>query len=88
MFHEDPQAAMAIARENNVAIDAENEKAFLDEMRYLRIRDWLFGYFWKPKTTPQNQVSEEAIGGTIVQVFTKSSIDPSSVDFDQLKTKM
>lgn len=87
VFHEDPQAAMVVARENNIAIDAENEKTFLDEMRYLRIKDWLFDFFWRKKPQVKDGVQEEAIGGTIVQVFTKSSEEPSAVDFDQLKSK-
>lgn len=88
MFHEDPQAALIIARENNLDIDKDDEVHFLNEMRYLRVRDWLFDYFWPKGTETQEGVKEEAIGGTIVQVYTKSSIEPSSVDFDQLKTKV
>lgn len=88
VFHEDPQAALVIARENNVAIDSENQKTFLDEMRYLRIRDWLFDFFWTKKPKSLDGVHEEAVGGTIVQVYTKSSVEPSHVDFDQLQTKV
>jgi hypothetical protein len=88
MFHEDPQAAMVIARENNILIDAEDEKTFLDEMRYLRIRDWLFDFFWPKKPVQKDGIQEEAIGGTIVEIFTKSSLDPSHIDFDQIRNKM
>lgn len=88
MFHEDPQAALVIARENNLDVDKSDEKTFLNEMRYLRVRDWLFGVFWPQPVSSGPEVREEAIGGTLVQVFTKSSVEPSSVDFDKLENKV
>lgn len=88
MFHEDPQAALVIARENNLDVDKTDEKVFLNEMRYIRVRDWLFDYLWpKPATTKQG-IIEESVGGTLVQVYTKSSVEPSAVDFDALQTKV
>lgn len=88
MFHEDPQAALVIARDNNILVDKSDEKTFLDEMRYLRVRDWLYGVLWPKASEEQSKVREEVVGGTIVQVFTKSSVEPSAVDFDQLKNKV
>lgn len=88
MFHEDPQAALVIARENNLDVDKSDEKTFLNEMRYYRVRDWLFGVFWPQPITSGPEIREEAIGGTLVQVFTKSSVEPSAVDFDQLQSKV
>jgi hypothetical protein len=88
MFHEDPQAALVIARDNNIDIDKTDEKVFLDEMRYLRVRDWLFGVFWPQPTQQASKIREEVIGGTLVQVYTKNSVDPSAVDFDALQTKV
>lgn len=41
IMHEDPLAAIAVARENNLPVDEENERDFLNEMRYIRIRDWV-----------------------------------------------
>lgn len=87
VFHEDPQAAVVIARENNLPIDSANEKVFLDEMRYLRCRDWLFGVFWPQPVSEKAQIREEVIGGTIVQVFTKASQDSSEIEFDKLTNK-
>ncbi len=87
VFHEDPQAAIVIARENGLPIDDSNEKAFLDEMRYLRCRDWLFGVFWPTPPSEKAQIREEVIGGTIVQVFTKASQDSSEIEFDKLTNK-
>lgn len=89
MFHEDPQAALVIARENNIAVDKTDEKTFLDEMRYLRVRDWLFSLFWGEKVAPESSVlHEEVIGGQLMQVFTRSSRDSTGVDFDQINGKM
>jgi hypothetical protein len=52
IFHEDPQAALVVARENNLAVDENNQKEFLDEMRYLRVKDWLFDVFWPKPAQP------------------------------------
>jgi hypothetical protein len=88
IFHEDPQAALVVARENNLAVDENNQKEFLDEMRYLRVKDWLFDVFWPKPAKAKDGLREEVIGGTIVQVFTKSSEEAEGIDFDQIKTKM
>lgn len=84
IFHEDPEAAMAIARENGLTVQSDNEQWFLDEMRYLRVRDWLFDIFWPKQANESAKVQEEVIGGQIVQVFTKSSEDSSEIDFNKL----
>jgi len=88
LFHEDPEAAMVIARDNGIEIDKSDEKTFLNEMRYLRVRDWLFDIFWPKGTATAEQIQEEVIGGTLVQVFTKSSVEPSEVPFEKLNTKV
>lgn len=95
VFHEDPQAAIVIARDNGIALEdwtdmdntTENQKAFLNEMRYLRVRDWLFGVFWPAPVQLKAQVREEVIGGSIVQVFTKSSEESSAIDFDSINNE-
>lgn len=88
MFHEDPQAALVIARENNLDVDKSDEKVFLNEMRYLRVRDWLFGVLWATPADETQKVQEETLGGTIVQFITRASEAPSALDFDQVKTKV
>jgi hypothetical protein len=88
VFHEDPQAALVIARDNGIEIEATDEKTFLDEMRYLRVRDWLFDVFWPKPAAPIAGIHEESIGGSLVQVFTKSSAETSEIPFDQIKTKV
>lgn len=84
IFHEDPQAALVIARDNGIKVDKADEQAFLNEMRYLRVRDWLFDIFWPKPVDPKGQIQEEVIGGTLVQVFTKSSEDATGVEFDKI----
>lgn len=88
IFHEDPQAALVIARDNNIEVDKSNERVFLNEMRYLRVRDWLFDIFWPSPAQEQSRIKEEVIGGTIVQVFTKNSEESGSIPFDKLTTKV
>lgn len=88
IFHEDPQAALIVARENHLDVDTADQRTFLNEMRYLRVRDWLFDIFWPKPPTPNDGIHEEVIGGTLVQVFTKSSEDPSEIPFDKLNTKL
>jgi hypothetical protein len=87
IFHEDPQAALSVARENSITVDKTDEKHFLDEMRYLRVRDWLFDIFWPKQATVREGIAEEVIGGTLVQVFTKTATEESEIPFEQLKTK-
>lgn len=88
IFHEDPEAAMVIARDNGIEIDRSNERLFLNEMRYLRARDWLFDIFWPTPATTAGGIIEESIGGSIFQVVTKSSEESSEIDFSSLDKKM
>lgn len=75
-FHEDPQAALVIAREQGVNVDGWEEKAFLDEMRYLRIRDWLMEAFYTPLIDKKKTNTREVvIGGRMVQYFEVNTKD-------------
>lgn len=88
MLHEDPQAALVIARDNNLQIDQDDQVTFLNEMRYLRVRDWLFDYLWPKGSDSREAIIEESVGGTLVQVYTKSSQEPIQGNFDALSTKV
>ena len=89
IFHEDPEAALAIASENNVPVDESNEKNFLDEMRYLRIRDWLIECFYTPLISQKETNKKEmVVGGKLIQYFEVSSENSAAIPFDQLKTKL
>jgi hypothetical protein len=88
-FFEDPQAALEIAKEQGVEVPAEAHKPFLDEMRYLRIRDWLFDAFYPPKSTKLESNKKEAvIGNRLVEVYEISSENPQRIPFDQLRGKV
>lgn len=83
-FFEDPDAAIHAANNAGVEIPQQMEKTFLDEMRYLRIRDWLFQIFW-PSPVKQNRgIREEVIGNRLVPVLQVSSTEPIDIPFDRL----
>lgn len=88
IFHEDPQAAITIAREQKLDIDESNEKAFLDEMRYIRMRDWLLEAFYPAPVTESAKKRDVVIGNKLVQVYTVSSEKPQSVPFNELDKKL
>lgn len=88
IFHEDPQAAMVIAQENGIDVAEQEERLFLNEMRYLRVRDWLFDIFWPRPAQDEARISEEAIGGQIVQVYTRNSEETGGIPFDQMTSKL
>ena len=87
IFHEDPQAAIATANEHGLKIDEKNEKQFLDEMRYLRMRDWLFGLepFYPQKAQTKKNKRQEVIGNRLVEVYEVSGENPQSIPFSELK---
>lgn len=89
VFHEDPDAALVVARENGIAVDESDEKKFLDEMRYLRVRDWLIECFYTPLITGKKTNKKEmVVGGKIVQYFEISSEDSSGIPFNELNGKV
>jgi len=73
IFHEDPDAAIYIANQNDIAVDTENEKDFLDEMRYLRFRDWLIEAFYPTPPPASNNKKEVVIGNKLVEVYEVTS---------------
>lgn len=89
VFHEDPQAAIVIARENGVDVDETNQKFFLDEMRYLRMRDWLLEAFYPPKPIqPKTNKREVVIGNKLVEYFEINSENSEQIPFANLKSKL
>lgn len=88
VFFEDPQTAMIIARENGIQIDAQDEASFLDEMRFLRMRDWLLEAFYPPKPAPNRNKREQVIGNQMVEVWEISSETSAKIPFDQLNSKL
>lgn len=89
VFFEDPQTAIVTANENGLSINDENEMEFLNEMRYLRVRDWLLECFWpKPQSKVVSNKRDMVIGGKQVEYFEVSSEESAKIPFDQLTTKV
>jgi post-segregation antitoxin (ccd killing protein) len=89
IFFEDPDAALVVARENGLNVADFEEKAFLDEMRYLRVRDWLLENFYPPANTNKKQNKKQmVIGNQVVEYYEVSSVDNSAMPFNQLGNKI
>lgn len=85
-FFEDPDAAIQVAQAYGIEVAEDLQKDFLDEMRYLRVRDWVRESFYpaKPIQKRANQ-TEQVIGNRLVKVFEANSEEPTSIPFDQMK---
>jgi hypothetical protein len=88
IMHEDPEAALVIARDNGIEVDETNEEKFLNEMRYLRMRDWLMEAFYPVRSAPKQNKKDMAIGGKLVEYFEVNSENPEIIPFGQLRTKV
>ena len=89
VFFEDPDTALAVAEQNGLPIDHDNQAAFLNEMRYLRMRDWLLECFWPPKAnTDKGNLRDMVVDGRVVQVWEVSSENGSKIPFDKLARKL
>lgn len=87
-FHEDPEAAIVIAQDNGITVNANNERDFLNEMRYLRMRDWLLETFYPPKPQKVQNKKEEVIGNRLVEVFEISSETSERIPFSELNSRL
>lgn len=90
VFHEDPQAALTVAREQGLEVpdDPSHEKAFLDEMRYIRMRDWLLEAFYPPKSTVTKKKKDMVIGNKVVEYYEVNSESSAGIPFGELKSKL
>lgn len=88
IFFEDPDSAISVARENGLEVDENNEKSFLDEMRYLRMRDWLLEAFYPPLPQVKQNKKEMVIGGKLVEYFEVNSENSEAIPFSKLRTKV
>lgn len=87
VFHEDPDSALWVARNNGIAVDDFTELDFLNEMRYIQMRDWLVGRFYKPQLEKQAIHKEMVVNGKLVDYFEVSDENPTTIPFDQLNTR-
>lgn len=85
IFHEDPDAAVIIAKENGLAIDESNQVDFLNEMRYLRARDWLIECFYPAKSTAIKNKKQTVIGNRLVDIYEISSSEAQKIPFGDLQ---
>ena len=90
VIHEDPDAAIQIARMNGLDVpeDPEHEAKFLNEMRYLQVRDWLIECFMPKRPTNQSNRREMVVNGKLVEYFETNSENSSKLPFDQLSSKL
>lgn len=89
VFHEDPDSALLVARDNGFDVKDYEEKVFLDEMRYLRIRDWLLEAFYPPRPSMEKKNKKEVvINGKLVEMFEINSEQSESIPFSELKNKL
>lgn len=79
IMHEDPEAALVIAREQHLDVDEDNEESFLNEMRYIRQRDWLVKCFYPEVSKKDNRKKEMVIGGKIVEYFEVDALEEEHV---------
>lgn len=86
IMHEDPDAAIVIARDNNIVIETDDEKTFLNEMRYLRMRDWLIECFYPAPVKTETNKREMVVNGQLVEYFEVNSENSASVPFDKLNS--
>lgn len=73
IMHEDPVAALTIAREEGLNVDEMDEVFFLNEMRYLRMRDWLLEAFYPSKVTTSKNKRDMVINGKLVAYWEKTT---------------
>ena len=90
IFFEDPEASMIEAR--NLGLNFEDyadQETFLNEMRYLRYRNWLLEAFFPPKNdAPKTNKREMVIGNKLVDVWETSSTETQTIPFEKLKSKL
>lgn len=69
IMHEDPEAALVIASDNGLEIEEDDEETFLNEMRYLRMRDWLLECFYPAPPSKKHDRKDMVIDGKLVSYF-------------------
>lgn len=89
IWFEDPESALVVAAQNGLKVEDFQEKDFLDEMRYIRVRDWLLENFYPPQPTGgKSNKRQQVIGNQVVEVYETSSVESSEIPFGELKTKI
>lgn len=69
IMHEDPEAAIVIAREQGLEVEEDNEDAFLNEMRFIRMRDWLLECFYPAPIKDEHNRRDMVVEGKLVTYY-------------------
>lgn len=89
VFFEDPDTAIVVANQNGIEVDETNEEQFLNDMRFIRVRDWLLECFWAPKAdVSKSNKTQMVIGGQVVDTWEVSSEGSARIDFSALNSKL
>lgn len=90
-FNEDESTALTIAAEMGYEANHDNMRQVMNDARLERVKRWLLGVFFPENNFGLNETSfEEAIGGSVVRVVTKSNVQgfgnkTPKIDFDELQ---
>jgi hypothetical protein len=87
IFHEDPDTALVVAKANGVDINPQDEAMFLNEMRYIRMRDWLLECFYPPQISTSRQKRQMVIEGKLVDYYEVNTEGASGIrktDWDNI----
>lgn len=84
IMHEDPEAAMVIAHDNGLEVETEDEEFFLNEMRYIRMRDWLFECFYPSPVKAHKNLREMVINGRLVTYYEVNDEQSQGIDFSKV----
>lgn len=89
VFFEDPATAIEVANRLGLPVDETNEREFLDEMRYMRMKEWLFECFWPPRSNSERaNAGEMVINGQVVQTWEVSTEGSAKIPFEKLDSKL
>lgn len=90
-FNEDESTALTIAAEMGYDATHDNMRQVMNDARFERVKRWLLGVFFPENNFGLNESSfEEAIGGSVVKVVTKSNVQgfgnkTPKIDIDELQ---
>jgi hypothetical protein len=69
-FFEDADAFLAIAEQHGITIPETFHKTFMDEMRYMSLRDWLVDFFYPSRVlNDKHEKVETVIDNRLVPVY-------------------
>ena len=89
VFFEDPDTAIQMAYDMGVPVPSDDQFDFLNEMRYIRMRDWVFEAFFQPlDTSPKSNKREVVIDGRLVEMFEVNGEDAQTIPFNQIRNKL